>query len=73
MAKIEIFTTAAEARAYLVSEGFEAFRKGLTKGRFVSKTGRVAHFGMGLISKTYQSSIGGAAQWGYTVRLEGGR
>ncbi len=66
------FTTANDAREYLISEGFEAFRKGLTKGRFVSKTGRVAHYGMGLLSKTYQSSIGAGAQWGYTVRIEVG-
>jgi hypothetical protein len=54
------FTTAAAAREFLVSEGFEAFRKGLTKGRFVSKTGRVAFYGMCLISET---------QWGFSVRV----
>jgi len=66
----QTFTTAAAAREFLVSEGFEAFRKGLTKGCFVSKTGRIAHFGMCLLSKTYQHSIGEGAQWGYSVRVE---
>jgi hypothetical protein len=73
MTKIETFTTAAAAREFLVSEGFEAFRKGLTKGRFVSNTGRVAQYGMCLLSKTYQHSIGAGAQWGYTVQIEAGR
>jgi hypothetical protein len=67
----QTFTTAAAAREYLVSLGFESFRKGLTKGRFVSKTGRVAHYGMCLLSKTYQHSIGEGAQWGYSVQIEG--
>lgn len=69
----QTFTTAAEARQHLVAEGFESFRKGLTKGRFVSKTGRIAHYGMCLLSKTYQHSIGEGAQWGYSVKIEGGR
>lgn len=65
------FTTANDARTYLVAEGFEAFRKGLVKGRFVSKTGRVANLGMCLLSKTYQHSLGEGAQWGYSVHIEG--
>lgn len=67
----QMFPNAADARTYLVSEGFEPFRKGLVKARLVSNTGRVANLGMGLISKTYQHSIGGAAQWGFTVKIEG--
>jgi hypothetical protein len=64
------FATAAEARAYLVSEGFEEIRKGCTRAQLVSKTGRIASYGMCLLSKTYQHSIGEGAQWGYSVRIE---
>jgi hypothetical protein len=65
----QTFGTTQEVREYLVSLGFAPFKKGLVKGEF-SIPGKKASFGMGLISKTGQSSMGAAAQWAFNVTVE---
>lgn len=67
--EVMTFPNAQAAREHLVELGFPEFRKGMTSGSITAPDGRTARIGMGLLSKTGQSSMGSAAQWGYTVRI----
>lgn len=67
---IKTFGSAQETRDFLAANGFPTFRKGVTRGS-VSANGKTASFGMCLLSKTGQSSMGSGAAWGWSVRMEG--
>jgi hypothetical protein len=66
---IQTFPTAQATRDFLAANGFPTFRKGVTRGS-VSANGKVASFGMCLLSATGQSSKGASAAWGWSVRIE---